>query len=100
MSESITGVMSVTAFSHDAVMASDDVMSLDSLVMQALAKGVVTSDAEKSHGLNKIQDPQTTSDPAQLFELQQRTAEYNLKMSLFATLTRKAIGAVETVVRA
>ncbi|QJU42308.1 type III secretion system inner rod subunit SctI [Serratia marcescens] len=80
--------------------AGNGVLSLDDLLLKSLSENAVGSHKDKIDVMNRLQDIRTTTDPAKLFELQQRTSDYNLKMSLFATLARKAVGAVETVVRA
>lgn len=96
----ITNVSSIFEISDDVLNNSDAVVPLDDFLLQAIAKNTVSSQQDKADVMTKLQEIQTTSDPAKLFDLQQRTSDYNLKMSLFATLARKAVGAVETVVRA
>ncbi|AKG72626.1 hypothetical protein WN53_18325 [Serratia fonticola] len=93
-------MQSVSLLSKNTSINTDDVIPLDNLLLNSIAENAVGSHQDRSEIMSKLQEIKTTTDPAKLFELQQRTSDYNLKMSLFSTLARKAVGAVETVVRA
>lgn len=80
---------------HDA-----SVMSMDDLLLRTFAENAVNSQQDKTEIMKKLNDIQTTTNPDKLSEVQDRVLNYSLHMSILATLTRKAVGAVETVVRA
>ncbi|WP_326980795.1 type III secretion system inner rod subunit SctI [Chromobacterium vaccinii] len=39
------------------------------------------------------------SDPSKLYQLQLRTSNYNLEVSMLSTLARKGVGVVESLLR-
>jgi len=86
--------------SIDECFIDGELESLDERLMQALAQSTVSSGVEKETTMAAIQQPGITTDPEKLFKIQQDTSDYNIKVSLISTLTRKAVGAVETVLRA
>ncbi|RXZ38321.1 type III secretion system protein PrgJ [Oxalobacteraceae bacterium CAVE-383] len=78
-----------------------DFMSLDDRMLQAYAKSAVTLGEDRHNVVQSIElEPGRLSDPGHLFELQQRISDYSLQVSLTSTLTRKAVSAVETLLRA
>lgn len=76
-------------------------MSLDDRMMQAYAKSAVSLGEDRQNVVHSIEmEPGKLSDPGHLFALQQRISDYSLQVSLTSTLTRKAVSAVETLLRA
>lgn len=75
------------------------IVSLDDRLIEAFSNNAVRIGQEQTSILSQLDRPAELSDPAVLFELQQRTANYNLEVSMISTLTRKAVGAVETLLR-
>lgn len=74
-------------------------MSLEERMIKVYAENSVGFQLEQSDVINKLQDNRVTSDPAELFKLQQRTSDYNLQVSMISTLTRKGVSTVETLLR-
>ncbi|CAM3853815.1 type III secretion system inner rod subunit SctI [Serratia silvae] len=83
----------------DISMEDSNVQSLEELMIRAYAQTASGAQIEQKAVLSKLQQDSVTSDPAELFKLQQRTADYNLQVSLISTLTRKGVSAVETLLR-
>lgn len=96
----INQVTSVDASLSDMGFIDDGLESLDQRLVQALAHSAVSSGMEKESVLAAVQQPSITTNPEKLFKIQQDTSDYNIKVSLISALTRKAVGAVETVLRA
>lgn len=76
-----------------------NVVSLDDRLIHAFAGAAAYAETEKMSVLQKIEQSGRVTDPAELYALQVRTANYNLELSLISTLTRKCTGAVETLLR-
>lgn len=76
-----------------------DVVSLDDRLIQAFSRSAVDLGMEKDSILNRLENPAAITDPAELYSLQLRSSNYNLEVSLISTLTRKAVGAVEGLLR-
>ncbi|MGC0152636.1 type III secretion system inner rod subunit SctI [Chromobacterium vaccinii] len=76
-----------------------DVVSLDNRLIQAFSQSAVDIGMEKDAILQRLEQPEALSNPAMLMELQQRTSNYNLEVSMISTLTRKTVGAVESLLR-
>ncbi|EOC3594063.1 type III secretion system inner rod subunit SctI [Salmonella enterica subsp. enterica serovar Braenderup] len=79
--------------------AGTGVISLDDRLIQAFAGAASHAETEKMAVLQKMEQPGGVTDPAGLYALQVRTANYNLDVSLISTLARKCTGAVETLLR-
>lgn len=75
------------------------VLSLDDRLIQVFSEVAVYAETEKNSVLQKTEQSGVVTDPAELYALQVRTANYNLELSLISTLTRKCTGAVETLLR-
>ena len=90
------------SYRQDNIVAiqNEGVTDIDQMLMKSVAQGVVDTQTDKLSVMQKMADAKTISSPETLLDLQQRTADYNLKVSLISTLARKAVGAVETVLRA
>lgn len=102
MSISISNIKTSEALMNGArsvMPLEQDIMSLDDRLIQSFSRTAINAGAEKNSILQKIEDPNSVTDPAELFSLQLRTSNYNLEVSLISTLTRKSVGAVETLLR-
>jgi hypothetical protein len=76
-------------------------MTLDDRMLKAYAQSAVELSGDRQNVVQSIElEPGKLSDPNHLFELQQRISDYSLQVSLTSTLTRKAVSAVETLLRA
>jgi type III secretion system protein len=75
------------------------VISLDDRLLQAYAQRTVATEIDKNEVMQRLSQPEALSDPAALFDLQVRTSNYNLEVSMISTLTRKAVSAVESLLR-
>lgn len=92
--------LSITSSSYlDITGNESQIVSLDDRLIEAFSNNAVRIGQEQTSILSQLDRPAELSDPAVLFELQQRTANYNLEVSMISTLTRKAVGAVETLLR-
>jgi|GEM_PF-6880311 len=65
-----------------------------------LAENIEAQYRQKLAELERIQDYQNAITPEDLYAYQTRASEYNLTVSLYSTLARKAVSAIDTVVRA
>lgn len=74
-------------------------VSLEDRLVQAYAKEAVDASEEQREVMALLQDSRVIANPEALFNIQRRTADYNLHVSLISTLTRKGVGAVETLLR-
>ncbi|AZN38081.1 type III secretion system protein PrgJ [Iodobacter ciconiae] len=77
----------------------DGLISLDDRLLHAYAQSTAATENDKKEVMQILSQPGLLSDPATLFELQMRTSNYNLDVSMISTLTRKAVGAVESLLR-
>ncbi|WGZ56324.1 type III secretion system inner rod subunit SctI [Providencia alcalifaciens] len=75
------------------------VISLEDRLLRSFSSTAVDTAGEKNSILNKVEQPHAVTSPEKLFDLQVRTSNYNLEVSLLSTLTRKCVGAVETLLR-
>lgn len=75
-------------------------LSLESLMTKAVAEASEDKYAAKVSELERVQDYRNTSSPEDLYAFQTRASEYNLTVSLYSALTRKAVTAIDTVIRA
>lgn len=76
-----------------------DIVSLDARLIDSFSRSAVSLGTEKEAILSRLENPAAITDPAELFSLQLRSSNYNLEVSLISTLTRKAVGAVEGLLR-
>lgn len=84
---------------YDITMPNAEPVSLEDRIIQAYAKTATNAELEQNDVISKLQQDKVTSDPGELFRLQQRTSDYNLQISLISTLTRKGVSVVETLLR-
>jgi hypothetical protein len=87
-----------TRFS-DITPSENSLVSLDERMINLFAQNAVNTQQEKEAILSQLERPQSVTDPVMLFQLQQRTSNYNLEVSMISTLSRKAVGAVESLLR-
>ncbi|MDZ7279362.1 type III secretion system inner rod subunit SctI [Pantoea eucrina] len=71
----------------------------DSL-LENVAGNIETLYSQKLVELERVQDYRNALTPEDLYAYQTRASEYNLTVSLYSALTRKAVSAIDTVVRA
>lgn len=89
----------LTAQVSDITRSEHNLVSLDDRLIQAFSQNAVGVGMEKDDILQRLEQPGLLSNPAVLMELQQRTSNYNLEVSMISTLTRKTVGAVESLLR-
>lgn len=99
MSIFINSIQTLSGQYSDITMSENGPVSLEDRMIQAYAKTATNAGAEQDDVIRKLQQSRTTSDPAELFKLQQRTSDYNLQVSMISTLTRKGVSAIETLLR-
>ncbi|SIT44999.1 Type III secretion system protein BsaK [Paraburkholderia ribeironis] len=80
--------------------ADGEPQTLGDLLRSALVEANRKASADSAQIDARIADFGTFGDPKQLFALQTDLANYNIYVSLVSTLTRKAVSAVETLVKA
>lgn len=59
----------------------------------------IATAVDKQTITNRIEDPNLVTDPKELAISQEMISDYNLYVSMVSTLTRKGVGAVETLLR-
>lgn len=84
---------------RDITRQDTNIVSLDARLIDAFSRSAVNLGMEKDAILARLENPAAVTDPAELFSLQLRSSNYNLEVSLISTLTRKAVGAVEGLLR-
>ncbi|WAT10898.1 type III secretion system inner rod subunit SctI [Rouxiella badensis] len=91
-----------TTLSKNIISESPDVSftTLDQKLISTLANSIEKYVMQKQQVLRKINNADSVTSPQALFEIQQKTADYNIEVSLISALTRKATSAVETLLRA
>ncbi len=99
MSITVNPIEAFAGQSKDISMSDPTSVTLEARMIEAYAKTSTTFENEQNDVINQLQQSKVTSDPAELFRLQQRTSDYNLQVSMISTLTRKGVSAVETLLR-
>lgn len=84
---------------RDLPTENNDVTSLDDRLLQAFSTSAVSSATERNDILESLNQADTVTDPAKLYDLQIRSSNYNLEVSMISTLARKTVGAVESLLR-
>ncbi|CNF34380.1 type III secretion system inner rod subunit SctI [Yersinia kristensenii] len=84
---------------EDITMSESAPVSLEDRLLRAYANESTWASAEQRDVLASLNSSEVIANPEELFRLQQRTADYNLHVSLISTLVRKGVGAVETLLR-
>lgn len=95
----INPIQAIAGQSKDISMSDPTSVTLEARMIQAYARNSTAFEAEQKDVIDRLQQANVTSDPAELFRLQQRTSDYNLQVSMISTLTRKGVSAVETLLR-
>lgn len=95
----IQSLDTLTSQVRDITPQASDVVSLDDRLIQAFSRSAVDLGMEKDSILDRLENPAAITNPAELYSLQLRSSNYNLEVSLISTLTRKAVGAVEGLLR-
>ncbi|MCE0489051.1 type III secretion system inner rod subunit SctI [Pantoea sp. Mb-10] len=72
----------------------------DDSLLEGIAGNIEAQYRQKISELERIKDYQNALTPEDLYAYQTRASEYNLTVSLYSALTRKAVSAIDTVVRA
>lgn len=75
-----------------------DIVSLDDRLLGLSGSAIATA-VDKQTITNRIEDPNLVTDPKELAISQEMISDYNLYVSMVSTLTRKGVGAVETLLR-
>ena len=98
-------ITSINELRSASAMAMDDIspdagspVSLESRALQAYGQSVVSSEYNKNDVMNRLELPGLTA-PEELQAIQEKVADYSLKLSLLSTVSRKATSAVETLLR-
>lgn len=76
-----------------------EIVSLDDRLLQAFSNSAITAAVSKQTITNRIEDPDLVTDPKELAISQEMISDYNLYVSMISALTRKGVGAVETLLR-
>lgn len=66
---------------------------------RAFSGSAIATAVDKQTITNRIEDPNLVTDPKELAISQEMISDYNLYVSMVSTLTRKGVGAVETLLR-
>ncbi|OON41077.1 hypothetical protein BTJ39_03660 [Izhakiella australiensis] len=74
-------------------------MSLDDRLGHAFASKAVESQHTREEIYAALNDPNVTSNPAQLIEWQKRLSIYTLETNLCSTMVRKGVAAIETLIK-
>ncbi|AOJ09966.1 type III secretion system protein [Burkholderia sp. ABCPW 14] len=74
--------------------------TLDAILKQTLADANDKSNVAKASIESRLADPVDFAHPEKLIALQTELSDYNIYVSLASTLARKAVSAVETLVKA
>ncbi|MDR7343704.1 hypothetical protein J2X14_002124 [Pantoea alhagi] len=75
-------------------------LSLEGMLKKALSEASEEQYSVKLGELERVKDYRNTITPEDLYVYQSRASEYNLTVSLYSALTRKAVTAIDTVIRA
>ena len=80
--------------------ADENFMALDDRMLKAYSQSALNLNEDRRQVVHSIEtEAGKLSDPGHLFALQQRISDYSLQVSLASTLTRKGVGAVETLLK-
>ena len=75
-------------------------LSLEGMLKKAFSETSQAQYTMKLSELERIKDYRNAITPEDLYAYQNRASEYNLTVSLYSALTRKAVTAIDTVIRA
>lgn len=74
--------------------------TLEDILKNTLASANEKANADTADIAGRFSNPGNFADPGQLIRLQAEISDYNIYVSMASTLTRKAVSAVETLVKA
>jgi hypothetical protein len=97
----VNAVPDIKIVSIGAVASGDEgFMALDDRMLKAYGQAGLDLGVDRKQVVHGIEAQSgKLSDPGHLFDLQQRISDYSLQVSLISTLTRKGVGAVETLLK-
>lgn len=95
----ISPVTRVAATHENITSPQTGVVSLETRLIDAIANSAVSSEINKDSVLNDMEN-RVNMTPEKLIEVQDKVLNYNIEISLVSTVARKAVGAVETLLRA
>lgn len=75
-------------------------LSLEAMLKKAFSEASEEQYSVKVGELERMKDYRNAITPEDLYVYQNRASEYNLTVSLYSALTRKAVTAIDTVIRA
>ncbi|EMS0176382.1 type III secretion system inner rod subunit SctI [Escherichia coli] len=75
-----------------------DIMSLEERMLNIISTAAVNDEAAKTDVFRKLNNQNLLSSPEQLFEIQNKISDQNIKISLTSILTKKAVDAVTTLI--
>lgn len=78
----------------------NDSSTLEQRLIEAYIESSGKYDLQKQQVMDLVNGINSATSPETLFAIQQKTADYNIEVSLISALTRKATGTVETLLRA
>lgn len=74
--------------------------SLEEMLRSAFTHHVAADYKDKMEVLNSANDPTRATDIDNIYQYQLRTSDYNIRISLYSTLVRKGVTAIDTIIRA
>lgn len=96
MDLSLNTQLAVSALSTEQ----DDALPLEELMRHAVSHNAVELSQQKALVLEMANDPAYTSNSEMLSRIQEGVSQYNLTLSLYSALSRKAVNAIDTLLRA
>lgn len=93
-------ISSLISDSHDISLSANESTSLEQRLIATYVENSGKYESQKHQVMSLVSDISAATTPETLFAIQQQTADYNIEVSLISALTRKATGAIETLLRA
>lgn len=85
---------------HAAVAVAGEPQSLADRMGQMIARSAVDTQLQQETLQRAAADPAVAGNPAVLYRLQLALADYSIQLNLSSTLARKAVGGIETLIKA
>lgn len=76
-----------------------DLVDLDTRLAEEVSRLAAGTQVEKERITTALNNPAVTSDPEQLAIWQNRLSAYTIDTSLYSTLARKGVSAIETLIK-
>lgn len=76
-----------------------DLIDLDTRLAEEVSRLAVGTQVEKDRITAALNNPDVTSDPEQLAIWQNKLSAYTIDTSLYSTLARKGVSAIETLIK-